>query len=329
MFVINGKKIANKILDKLRQEIGERGLKPGLAVILANNDSASQLYVRNKERAAKKAGISFKLYSYKPSNITNELMLARVKKMNKSKQIHGIIVQLPLPKHLDTNKIIVAINPQKDVDGFHPKTCHTSPVALSVMRLIEATKRSLRNKKAVLLVKSEIFAKPIKELLEKRGVDVQIVLFATPSLRAGLFEPEATLPLLKGGGGKVGEADIIITALGKPYILKGKMIKDGAIIIDVGITPISPSVSRSEIGGVSARGARLQRLRRSLCGQGSAFGGRGGFKFVGDFDPRGIKKKKGFYTPVPGGVGPMTVAMLLKNVYETTKLATNYTKLRK
>ena len=198
-----------------------------------------------------------------------EQIITLIKKMNKRNDIHGIIVQLPLPKHLDANKIITAIDPQKDVDGFHPKTRYVSPVALSVIKLLEATKRSFKNQKAVFFVRSDIFAKPITDALERKGLGARIVLKPTA---------EKLKKYAK-------EGDAIIIALGKPYFLKPKMIKDGALVIDIGIT-----------------------LKGKI--------------FAGDFDSRKAKNKKGFYTPVPGGVGPMTVAMLLWNVvktYETTK----------
>lgn len=285
MKIIDGKKIANGILNKLKKQIKRRGKTPGLAVILVSDDPASRLYVRIKERKAGEIGIKFEKYIFNADEAAHKTIIGLIKKLNKRKDIHGIIVQLPLPKHLDTNKIIAAIEPGKDVDGFHPKSRYISPVAQVVAELIDFTKKRLKNKKAVLFVKTELFARPIKKLLEKRGVGVQIVFFPTPSI----------LPLLKGGGGKVGEADIIVIALGKPRILKSEMIKDGAIVIDIGVTPASPpcSPTRRGIGGV-----------------------RGGLipKFVGDFDPTGSENKKGFYTPVPGGVGPVTVAMVLANV---------------
>ncbi len=264
---IDGKELANKILRDLKKKVAQLDKKPGLAVILANNDPSSFLYVQNKKRAARKTGIRFELYKYASSNITNELMLARIKKLNKRKDIHGIIIQLPLPKHLDADKIIVAIDPGKDVDGFHPKTRRISPVTLAVIKLLEATKKNFKNKRAVLFVKTETFARPIRNLLESAGIKTQIILKPTA---------EKLKKYAK-------ESDVVIIALGKPYVLKSKMIKDGAVVIDIGIT------SR-------------------------------GKSFIGDFDWRKTENKKGFYTPVPGGIGPITVAMLLENVVKASQL---------
>ncbi len=284
---INGKKIANKILANLKRKISNLGKKPDLAVILVGDDPASLLYIKNKKRAAEKIGVKFELYSFGADNADDKKIMTQIKKLNRRKVINGIIVQLPLPKGLNADKIISAIDPKKDVDGFHSHPFQppppvgrgrkdggerflVSPVAQAVVKLIEAAKIKLRDKKAVLFVKSEIIAAPIKKMMEKKGIKVEIV--AKPSLA----------DLKKYGR----QSDIIVIALGKPYILKNEMIKNNAIIIDIGITPTSSPYFR---------------------------------KFVGDLDSRGLEKKKGFYTPVPGGVGPVTVAMLLQNIVKASQ----------
>lgn len=265
MEIIDGKKLANKILDELKKKIKKRGTNPGLAVILVGNDPASLLYVKNKKRAAERIGVKFELYKYN-ANIANEMLISRIKRLNKRKVINGIIVQLPLPKHLNTSKIIAAIEPNKDVDGFRFNSRHVSPVAQAVMALLGAVKAGLKNKKAVIFANSPLFAAPIKRMMGKSGSKVSVVI-------------KPLLADLKRYGR---QSDLIVIALGRPYVFKREMIKNGATVIDVGIT-------------------------------------KKGKEFLGDLDPRGFLKKKGFYTPVPGGVGPMTVAMLLGNVVKASQ----------
>ena len=311
MRIINGKKIAQKLLMSLKEKINMMKVKPGLAVVLVGNNPSSLLYVRNKEKAAKKIGVNFELYKFGAS-ATNQTLISRIKNLNKRKDIHGIIVQLPLPKHLDVNKIISAIDPKKDVDGFRLNSFYVSPVAQAILQLLEATKEEMRGRKAILFMKSEIFAKSIKKLLEEKGLNVQIIL--KPSLKE--LERYAK------------EGDVIVTALGKPYILKSQMIKNGAIVIDVGITPLRSSFKVSDISSIPPlKVSDISSIPPLKVSDISSIpplkvrGGKGGlFKFVGDFDSHGIKNKKGFYTPVPGGVGPLTVAMLLRNVVIATKL---------
>jgi methylenetetrahydrofolate dehydrogenase (NADP+)/methenyltetrahydrofolate cyclohydrolase len=283
MEIIDGKKLANKILDELKKKIKKRETNPGLAVILVGKDPASLLYVKNKKRAAEKIGVKFELYKY-GANTANRMLIMRIKELNKRKDIDGIIVQLPLPRRLNADKIISAIDAKKDVDGFRLNSRHVSPVAQAVMILLKAAKASLKNKKAVIFVNNPLFAAPIKKMIAKKGVKVLIVI--KPSVA----------DLKKYGR----QSDLVIIALGRPHVLKSEMIKNGATVIDVGTTPTSsPYFRKAETGGV-----------------------RGGviFKFVGDLDPRGLMNKKGFYTPVPGGVGPVTVAMLLKNVVKSSQI---------
>lgn len=266
MKVIDGKKLALEIRAGLKEKISKLGTAPGLGVILAGNDPASQLYVRLKEKAGKEAGIRFEKFLFEETAEEADI-LKTIKELNNRADINGILVQIPLPPQFDENQAIAAIAPEKDVDGFHSKNLEAikkgSPkiipgVALGIIKLIESTNVSLKNKKAVLLVNSEIFALPLQYLLEKKGAETVVKLNA---LRSPLSA-----------------YDIIVIALGRPNFLKADMVKDGAVIIDVGTTKIDG-------------------------------------KLCGDADFESFKDRDVWITPVPGGVGPMTVAMLLQNTY--------------
>lgn len=284
MRIIDGKKLALEIRTKLKEKITKLGFTPGLGVILVGNDPSSHLYVRLKEKACAEVGIRFEKKIF-PENAKQNEIIKTIQQYNHRADLHGILVQIPLPKNFKTDKIISTINPQKDVDGFHPanlallraKEPKIIPgVSLGIMELIKSTKIDLKNKKAVLLVNSEIFALPIKYLLEKKGVKTKIVLQATsyPAPEQARYEA-GKLQVLK-------DYDIVVIALGQPNFLKADAIKNGAIIIDVGTTKVDGHLT-------------------------------------GDADFESFRDRKVFITPVPGGVGPMTVAMLLQNIYTLAK----------
>lgn len=283
--VLNGKKLAEKIKSRLAREIKKTGLRPGLASILVGNNPASALYISIKEREAKRIGIYFKKFHLKniekvksknPRARTSSVrsrqelkVIKLVSRLNHDSKIHGILVQLPLPKGLDAQKIINAIDPRKDVDGFHPenvkllkigKPRFVSPPHGAIIELLKEAQRimnyelRIKDLNAVILANSKTFAEPLKILLEKNGIKTQIIY---------------NLQLTK-------QADIIIVAKGKPKFVAANMIKRGAIVIDVGTSRVNN-------------------------------------KLVGDVDFLPVAQKAGAITPVPGGVGPVTVAMLLKN----------------
>lgn len=262
--LLNGKKIAKENKERLKKKIKKLKNKPGLATILIGKNSSSLIYVRLKEKMAKEIGINFKKILLSGKTAQKEI-INLIERLNKNKKINGIIVQLPLPKKFNTNKIIQKISPNKDVDGFHPKTKFVSPAHQAILRLLKQTKISLRNKKAAIFVKNKAFAQPLKNLLEKRGIKTEIVYFKEKNY-------------IK----KIKKADILIVALGKPKFVKPKMIKKNSIVIDVGY---------SRIKG----------------------------KPIGDVDKKCYKKAK-FISPVPGGVGPLTVVYLMKNVIRASKL---------
>lgn len=274
MNIIDGKKLSLEIRTKLKEKITKLDFTPGLGVILVGNNPSSHLYVRLKEKACAEVGIRFEKKIFSENAKQNEIITA-IQQYNRRKDIQGILVQIPLPKSLDTDKIIFTIDPKKDVDGFHPvnllamrdgRANIVPGVALGILKLIESTNLPLnKKKKAVLLVNSKILETPLDYLLPRnRGIDVQTVL-----------NPQQSGTFLKS-------FDIIIIALGIPKFLTSDMVKDGAVIIDVGTNIIDG-------------------------------------KTVGDVDFESFRNREVWLTPVPGGVGPMTVAMLLQNVYNLAK----------
>jgi len=274
MKLFNGKKAAGEILKELAANIKKEKLRPGLAVILVGDDSSSRLYIRLKKEAAAKVDIKFEEHLF-DNQAKEEEVIAKIKELNEDKKINGIVVQLPLPAVLNTDKIIEAIDPTKDVDGFHKenrslfekKKSKLTPVlpATILYTLQAALKNNLSGKSALALVNSEIFGQTLKSALEEEGVQAQYLVRNTC--------------VVFGSEKEMKSADVLITVCGCPNIIKGEMIKGGAVLIDAGIT-------RYHDG-----------------------------KVVGDVDQQSVKDKAAFLTPVPGGIGPLTVAMLLRNVY--------------
>jgi len=271
--ILNGKTLADKILLNIRQEIVQNKLNPSLAVILVDNNPASKTYVKLKKNACEKCGINFHLYQIS-DNAPEKKITDCINFLNNDKEIDGIIVQLPLPSHLNEDEIITAINPKKDADGFHPKNLKllsknqsfiTPGLANGIIELIKETKENLANKKILIISNSEVFAKPLKYLVSKQLCDSD-----------KLCSCSWASPADENLKDKTKEADIIIIAIGKPKFLKANMIKKDSIIIDVG----------------------YNRLKN---------------KSVGDVDFASCSGKASHISPVPGGVGPMTVAMLLAN----------------
>jgi methylenetetrahydrofolate dehydrogenase (NADP+)/methenyltetrahydrofolate cyclohydrolase len=268
MNLLNGKIIAAQIRASVRDKILHLPRIPGLAVILVGEDPASYLYVSLKERACEEVGINFEKYVF-PSSATEEEILRKIEVLNLRQDINGILLQLPLPGQ-NASKLISAINPEKDVDGFHDENlkhlaadeqCLISPVVLGVTRLIDETRESFSGKKAI-LVMSGLFAQPFVAMLSRYDIASEII------------SPNDSDFVKKTKSG-----DILITALGKPNLITGEMIKPEAVVIDIGTTKV-------------------------------------GKKTVGDIDFETISRVASWLTPVPGGVGPMTVAMLTRNVVE-------------
>ena len=277
--VIDGVKLAATIREEVAQRaaaLTAAGTKPGLAVILVGHDPASQVYVKNKVAACEKAGLHSVLEQY-PSDMTQEALLERVRALNADPAIHGILVQLPLPAHIDAHLVIETIAANKDVDGFHisnagllmtGKPLFRPCTPYGVMKMLESEQVPLRGAVAVVIGASNIVGKPMAMLLQSAGATVTICNSKTKDL-----------------GWHTRHADILVVATGKPKMIDASMVKAGAIVIDVGIN-------------------------RGTNG-----------KLCGDVDFESVKTVAGAITPVPGGVGPMTIAMLLVNTVEAAERA--------
>lgn len=282
MIILDGKKTSNDLKDEIAIEVAKRkeqGKKtPHLAAILVGTDGASMTYVNSKVKACEKVGFSSTLIDL-PEDTTEEQLLHEIEDLNKDKDIDGFIVQLPLPKQIDEQKVLMAVDPDKDVDGFHPvnvgKMVLDLPTFLpatpyGILELLERYKVETSGKNVVVIGRSHIVGRPMSILLsQKRNVGnatVTLVHSRTKNLE------EITK-----------EADIIVAALGKAEFLTGDMVKEGVTIIDVGITRVKDDTKKR------------------------------GYRLAGDVDFESVSKKAAYITPVPGGVGPMTIAMLLKN----------------
>ncbi len=265
--IIDGKKLARAIRDRLKTEVGQLASVPGLAIVLVGDDPASHTYVGLKEKAAEEIGIHFEKHTF-PATASQADVLARVEELNKRQDIHGIVVQLPLPHGLDENAIIQAINPAKDVDGFHPANIqallagepHIVPgLAEGIYRLIASTDVSLGGKKAMIFANSPVFTNPLEYILNQHGMQT---VSCSPDVDDCLHVSQ--------------QADVVVAVVGRPGYVTAEMVKDGVILIDVGFT-------------------------------------KKGTQVLGDISDAAWDKAS-WATPVPGGVGPMTVAMLLENV---------------
>lgn len=278
--IIDGKILAEKIKNKITLEIHKlNGLRPNLAIILIGERPDSELYVSLKEREAKKVGIDTHLYKCS-ENISEPELLDMIKCLNDDETIDAILVQLPLPAEIDTETIMLALDPAKDVDGFQPDNlkkllsdCNFSglmpPVFAVVLAMLKSIDYKIKNKQICVISNSDIFGKSLAHILNRQGAKTETVKIGDKSLVK-----------------KTSQADILITAVGKPKFIKKNMIKAGAVLIDIGIA-------------------------------------RQGDKVAGDVDFRDVKGKASYITPVPGGVGPLTIAMAFKNTLEIYKKKRN------
>lgn len=278
MKIIDGKELAKKIRDKLKVEVAElksRGITPKLAVIMVGNNKASEIYVRNKSKACDEIGIEFEEY-IKDNNISQKELINLIDTLNNRKDIHGILLQSPIPENLNIRQAFNEIDYRKDVDGFNPinvgnlsigEDCFISCTPYGVIKMLEEYNINLEGKRAVIIGRSNIVGKPLLQCLLNKNATVTVCHSKTKNIK------EITK-----------EADILIAALGKPKFVTEDMVKEDAVVIDVGI-------NRSEEG-----------------------------KLVGDVDFETVSKKVSYITPVPGGVGPMTIAMLMNNVVKSAKL---------
>ena len=287
MIILDGKKTSTEIKDEIAYEVKSITLSgdrpPHLAALIVGNDGASLTYVGSKVKACEKVGFDSTLLSL-PESISEQELLNKVYELNNDDKIDGYIVQLPLPKHIDTQKVLMAVDPKKDVDGFHPtnfgKMALKLPTFISatpngIMELLKRYKVSTDGKHTVVIGRSDIVGKPISILMGLKTNPGNSTVTLAHSRTNNIQD------LIK-------RADIVISALGVPNFIKDYMIKDGAIIIDVGITRVPDDSVK-------------------------------GYKIVGDVDFENVSKKSSFITPVPGGVGPMTIAMLLTNTLQAYK----------
>ena len=251
-----------------------RGVVPGLAVVLVGDNPASQVYVRNKVKACEDSGLHSVLERY-PATLAEAELLGRIDALNRDPAIHGILVQLPLPAHIDAHKVIEAISPEKDVDGFHVASAGALMVGqpgfwpctpYGCMKMLESIGYDLRGKHAVVIGRSNIVGKPMALMLLQKNATVTVCHSATKDLKAMTLQ-----------------ADVVVAAVGKRHVLTADMVKPGAVVIDVGM-------NRDDQG-----------------------------KLCGDVDFEGVKAVAGYITPVPGGVGPMTITMLLVNTLEAAE----------
>ena len=282
MEILDGKKVSNDIKDEIAAEVlkmKERGEKvPHLAAVIVGNDGASLTYVGSKVRACKRIGFESTLIQL-PSTTSEIELLKTIDELNTNPDIDGFIVQLPLPDQIDTQKVIMAIDPDKDVDGFHPTNFGKMALDMStfipatpfgILELLERYKIETQGKHTVVIGRSHIVGRPMSILMGRKGFPGNSTVTQTHSRTNNIEEV-------------IAEADIVISALGIPHFVKADMVKDGAVIIDVGITRV-PDETKEK-----------------------------GYYITGDVDFESVSKKASYITPVPGGVGPMTIAMLLKN----------------
>ena len=287
MVVLDGKKISNDIKNEIALEVKSMTAKgnrpPHLAAIIVGNDGASLTYVGSKVRACERVGFDSSLISLSESINENEL-LDKVNQLNNDDNIDGYIVQLPLPEHIDSQKILMSVDPEKDVDGFHPTNfgrmalnlpTFISATPYGIMELLKRYDVQTEGKHTVVIGRSDIVGKPISLLMGLKTNPGNSTLTMVHSRTKNIKD------LIK-------QADIIISALGIPNFVKEDMVKDGVVVIDVGITRVKDNSEK-------------------------------GYKIIGDVDYENVSKKASFITPVPGGVGPMTIAMLLKNTLQSYK----------
>ena len=300
--VLDGAALAQRIRAEVasgcrRLEL-ERGIVPGLTVVLVGDDPASQIYVRNKEKAAREVGMRSAV-ERRPASTSQAELLAVIERLNRDPAVHGILVQLPLPPAIETQRVIEAVDPHKDVDGFHPLNAGRLFAGLpgprpctpaGILRLLEHHEVSLAGRRAVVLGRSNIVGKPMALLLLHRHCTVTICHSRTENLAQ-----------------VAASADILVAAIGRPALVTGEFIKPGAAVVDVGIHRVTDEDTCRRLYGDDAQ--RLAAVRER------------GATLVGDVHPLEARERAGWLTPVPGGVGPLTIALLLENTLAAARRA--------
>jgi len=287
--IIDGKQIAEQIRSELKEKIQQlksKGITPGLAVVLVGDDPASISYVTAKERACQQLGI-YSDDNRLPEQTTEQELLSLIEKLNSDPKIHGILVQLPLPQHIDQDKIIAAISPEKDVDGFHPisvgkmvigKDTFLPCTPHGIIQLLARTNIKTEGAEVVIVGRSNIVGKPLANMLIQKSSLANATVTICHTRTKNIAEHTR-------------RADIIIAAAGRPNTITADMVKPGAVIIDVGVNRVPDSTKKK------------------------------GYRLVGDVDFDAVKEKASYITPVPGGVGPMTITMLLFNTVKSAETA--------
>ncbi len=289
MQLIDGKKIASDIRQELKTKIDELKSKgksvPGLVAILVGTNPASQIYVSSNSKACEEIGMKTKVEQF-PATLSEKELIEVIEKYNSDKEYHGILVQLPLPKHINENKIIEAISPKKDVDGFHPmsvgnlvigKDTFVSCTPAGIQELLKRYYINTRGKHVVVVGRSNIVGKPIANLMLQKNDYANSIVTVCHSAAQDLSYFTK-------------QADVLIAAIGQPEMIRGDMVKDGVVVIDVGINRVEDKTTSK------------------------------GYRIVGDVAFDEVAPKASYITPVPGGVGPMTIAMLLSNTFKAYKL---------
>jgi methylenetetrahydrofolate dehydrogenase (NADP+)/methenyltetrahydrofolate cyclohydrolase len=287
--IIDGKQVAAEIRAELKEEIARlktRGIVPGLGVILVGDDPASQSYVTGKERACEEIGI-YSDDNRLPARTSQDELIALVKRMNANPRIHGILVQLPLPKHLNESEVLLAIHPDKDADGLHPvnigrmvlgEKAILSCTPHGVLQLLVRSGVTIDGSHAVIVGRSNLVGKPLANMLIQKSPTGNATVTVCHTRTKNLAQYTR-------------QADILIAAIGRPGMITADMVKDGAVVIDVGVSRVDDATKKA------------------------------GYRLVGDVDFDAVKEKASLITPVPGGVGPMTITMLLYNTVASAKRA--------
>ena len=288
--IIDGKKIAEQLRTQLKEEVAklkQRGIIPGLGVILVGQNAASLSYVRAKKRACEEIGI-YSDDNHLPADTTQPALIALINRMNADPKIHGILVQLPLPEHLDETEVLSAIDPDKDVDGFHPVNIGKMVTGrktllpctpYGIVQLLLRSSVKIEGADVVIVGRSNIVGKPLANMLIQKAAAGNATVTICHTRTRNLADHTR-------------RADIVIAAAGRPNTITADMVKDGAVVIDVGINRVEDATKKK------------------------------GYRLVGDVDFEAVKEKASLISPVPGGVGPMTITMLLYNTVESAKIAT-------
>ena len=275
MEIIDGRKVRDEILSKLKVKIQSEKIKPTLAIILVGDNKASVAYVRQKKLAGEKIGASV-VVQHLVEEASQDAIKRLINKLNENKEVHGIILQLPIPKHLDSDALTQLVSPEKDVDGFVRRSKFKPATALGVIELLKKSGVKIAGKRVVVVGRGKVAGGPTAQLLKEEGAKVDVV-------HSGTENPKSITK----------KADILVSAVGKPKLITADMVKPGAVVIDIGINPV--------------------KLTSDVIDRKS--------KIVGDVDFENVAKIASKITPVPGGVGPTTVAALMQNLVEAAEIS--------